>query len=517
MRELPRGTSFVQPKARAAVSTTLPSKKRSCAGEPFTLEHFEQWALRLILDNGEPWVLQDFQAGFIEDIFGGAPENWLVEPEGNGKTTLIAGLGLYGLRFAPDANIPVAASSRDQAKVLYLQAKGFLQRSSLNEPGVSFEAFDGYKRIDIRTPGKTKRGEVAGFIQVHAADAGTGDGVIPFPYAFVDELHRHRSMSLYETWRGKVGKRGAQIVTISIGGEAGSAFEETRDRVRQETPVLERRPGFIRCVSDEAVFHEYALEEGADPEDMEAVKRCNPLSTITTETLAAKRRSPTMSPSHWARFTCNLATRSLVAAIAESEWHDAATSEPIPDDVDVWLGLDVGFQWDTTALVPFAWISDTHRQFGPATVLEPPGGGEQLDVRVIKRAVVEMQARYRVSTVVMDSSRAEDIAAWMSDELGLTVVYRAQTFKPQAEDYERFMAALRQGWLLHAGDAGLRRHALNAVTKLLPDGGAKFGRSSESRLGRQDSRVIDALVAAAMVHSVRCEPPTPVYRTRSRS
>lgn len=481
------------------------SRRSRLPGKPFELEHFEAWARRLILDSGEPWVLEDFQRVFIEDLFGGAKENLLVIGEGNGKTTLVAGLALYGLRFAADALIPVAASSRDQARIMYRQAKGFVRRSKLDEAGMWFEAFDGYKRIDLRGPGLTKRGEVLGSIEIHAADAGTADGVIPFPYSFLDELHRARGMELYETWRGKLDKRGAQQIGISTGGVAGSEFEELRERVRQETPIVERRPGFTRCRSAAMSFHEYALEEGADPMDMEAVKRCNPLPSITVESLGAKRSSPTMSAHHWARFVCNVATRSGAAAIAESEWHDAATAEEIPADVNVWVGLDVGFQHDTTALVPLGWVSDEKRILGPAVVLTPPEGGEQLDVRLIKRSFEELCAKHRVTTVVMDSSRAEDIAAWLSDELGLEVIYRAQTSKPQGEDYERFMLALRQGWLRHSGDVGLRRHALNAVTKLLDGGGAKFARPSDSRTGNQSMRVIDALVAAAMVHSVRSE------------
>lgn len=467
------------------------------------------WSGRLVLDSGEPWRIEPFQESFVEDLFSGRKENLLVVPEGNGKTTLIAAIALYGLRFADGAMIPVAASSRDQARIMYRQAKGFLRRSRLDDPGFWFEPFDGYRRIDLRGPGATKRGEVLGSIEIHAADAGSGDGIIPFPYSLLDELHRHRNLDLYETWRGKLDKRGAQQVAISTAGEAGGLFEEMRERVRQETPVVERRPGFVRCVSDELVLHEFALEEGADQDDMAAVKRANPLPSITVESLASKRRSPTMSSHHWARMVCNVAARSGVSAIAESEWHDAATSEPIPDEAEVWVGLDVAFQRDTTALVPLWWKSAEHRQFGPAVILEPPEGGEQLDVRLIKRAFVEMQTRYRVSTVVMDRSRAEDIAAWLSDELGLDVVYRAQSTAPKAEDYERFMAALRQGWIRHAGDSGLRRHALNAVTKLLPDGGAKFARPHDSRTGQQHGRVVDALDAAAMVHSVRCEPQAP--------
>lgn len=479
------------------------SAKHRLPGSPFELEHFEAWASRLVLDNGEPWVLEDFQREFVEDVFTGTRECWLIVPEGNGKTTLIAGLGLYGLRFAPDALIPVAASSRDQARIMYRQAKGFLRRSKLDDPGFSFEAFDGYRRVDLRVPGKTKRGEVAGSIEIHAADAGTGDGIIPFPYAFLDELHRHRSLDLYETWRGKLDKRGAQIVTISTAGESGGSFEETRERVRQETPVVVRVPGFTRCRSGEVVFHEYALEEGADPDDMGSVKACNPLPSITEETLGAKRRSPTMTVQHWARFVCNVPTRSTAAAIQEREWFEAATSEPFPD-VDTWVGIDVGWRWDTTALVPLAWVADDHRRLGPAVILEPPQDGSSLHPDVFKRAFMELASRHRVSTVVMDTNRAEDLAAWLSDELGLRVFDRAQTSKPQAEDFERFMEALRQGWLRHSGDEGLRRHALNAMSRLLPDGGAKFVRQSETRQGgRQDVRVIDALIAAAMVHSVR--------------
>lgn len=481
------------------------------AAAPFTIEHFEEWAQRLILDNGEPWKLEPFQRAFIEDVFGmgAGSECWLIVPEGNGKTTLIAGLALYALRFHPDALIPVAASTRDQARIMYRQAKGFLRRSELDDNGYWFEPFDGYRRIDLRGPGKTKRGEVLGSIEVHAADAGAGDGIIPSPFAFLDELHRHRSLDLYETWRGKLDKRDAQIVTISTAGEAGGEFEQARERVRQETPSVIREPGFTLCRSSRLVLHEWALEEGGDPDEMAVVKRCNPLPSITEATLGAKRSSPTMTSAHWGRFVCNVPMREGSAAIQELEWHNAATTEEIPRDAEVWLGLDVGWRHDTTAFVPLWWRDDQYRLLGPAVIVEPPGDGSSTHPDVVKLAYAQFSSRFAITTVVMDTNRAEDISAWLSDQ-GVFVVDRAQTNKPQSEDYERFMQALRQGWLLHSGDAGLRRHALNAVMRLLPDGGAKFGRRDESRSGRNETRVIDALIAAAMVHSVRSEwqPPT---------
>ena len=492
-----------------------PRRETQALGEPFTLEHFRGWARRLVLDSGVPWELEEFQEAFVEDVFSGVKECWLVVPEGNGKTTLIAGLGLYGLRFSSDALIPVAASSRDQARIMYRQAKGFLRRSRLDDPGFSFEAFDGYRRIDLRGPGKTKRGEVLGSIEIHAADAGTGDGIIPAPYAFLDELHRHRSLDLYETWRGKLDKRGAQIVTISTAGEAGGHFEEMRERVRQETPVVGVRRGFRRCVSGEVVLHEYALEEGGDPSDMEAVKACNPLPSITVESLGSKRASPTMTPQHWSRFVCNVATRSVLSAVTQTEWDAAESAEVIPEGVPVWAGLDVAWKWDTTALVPLWWRDDRFRLLGPASILEPPRDGHSLDPRRVEAALVAAHGRNPLHTVVMDTSRAEQLADWISSELGATVIDRPQSVKYAVEDYERFMEALRNGWLWHTGDRGLRRHVFNAVARLLPGGDARFDRPSTSRQGGdQDRRVIDALSAAAMVHSWAAAGADSVYEQR---
>jgi phage terminase large subunit-like protein len=68
-------------------------------------------------------------------------------------------------------------------------------------------------------------------IQVFASDDRTGDGVIPGGIAILDELHRHRDLKLYETWKGKLKKRDAQIIVISTAGEVGSEFEEERTAV----------------------------------------------------------------------------------------------------------------------------------------------------------------------------------------------------------------------------------------------------------------------------------------------
>jgi phage terminase large subunit-like protein len=190
--------------------------------------------------------------------------------------------------------------------------------------------------------------------------------------------------------------------------------------------------------------------------------------------------------------------------VTEKEWHDAATEDRIPEGEPVWIGLDLGWKFDTTAAVPF-WPRDPeYRLFGPATILTPPRDGSNMDPRLVEDALRALHARNPFVRVVMDMTKGEQLASWIEAEFGCPVVDRNQHIPMQALDYAKFMEALREGWLRHTGDPGLTRHVLNATSRMLPQGDIVFSRPSESRFGRktvQETREIDALVAAAMVHS----------------
>jgi phage terminase large subunit-like protein len=219
---------------------------------PFTLPHFRAWASDLILDTGESWHLEDFQEAFASDLFAGFAEAWLIVPEGNGKTTTLAGMALYHAEHKPFAAVPVAAASREQAEILYRQAEGFVLRSEmLHRPVHSiiqaakgkrktdvprFLCLEGYRRINHHAGGR---------IQVFAADDRTGDGIIP-TLGIIDEPHRLRDLSLYRTWAGKIAKRDGQLATISTSGEPGSDFEETRERIREAATERKADGSFTR-------------------------------------------------------------------------------------------------------------------------------------------------------------------------------------------------------------------------------------------------------------------------------
>lgn len=482
--------------AKSAPRQARPSRTAHKPLQPFTVDHFRRYAGLLKLDNGEFWVPEDFQLEFAADVFSGVPELWLVVPEGNGKTTLLSGIALYHGDYTPSPTVLLGARSRDQCGLLLGQSIGFVRRS----PGFGdrFRCYEGYRKIGCLRTGGT--------IQVYASDEATGDGVIP-TLALLDELHRHKSLTLYRTWLGKLPKRGGQLIAISTAGEPGSEFEEARRSFRLGSPdVTRKRNGrHIRAASRLAVLHDFALTDDDDPDDLSAVKDANPFSGITEAVLRDKRESPTFKASHWRRMVCNVATRTEAVAVGEAEWFGAEVERELARGVlcDC-LGLDIGWKWDCTALAPWFPI-DEGLLLGRSTIITPPRDNNSLDPSEIRDAIEELHDLHPIRQVAMDITAANEIAHWLEHELDIQVVEVNQKTPSKAACAGSFLEGLRTGRLKHVNDPEMTRHVMNAVAKDLGDGSVKFVRPRASRTvddEEQQRRVIDGLDAAAMGYFV---------------
>jgi hypothetical protein len=161
-----------------------------------TVQHFREWALGLVLDTGEQWVLEDFQAAFVGDVFKGYPEAWLVVPEENTKTTTAAGLALYHGEHRPTAAVAIAAASKEQPAGCTVRRR---VRAALPR----------LRRIWKRRRGcggsRTPRAGGGSMIGVFSADDRRG-------WCDPDVVHHRRAApaprpQAYRVWRG-VGKRG---------------------------------------------------------------------------------------------------------------------------------------------------------------------------------------------------------------------------------------------------------------------------------------------------------------------
>jgi phage terminase large subunit-like protein len=462
------------------------------AAKPFTLEHFRRWAADVLLDTQEPWEVEGFQADFLEDVFVGTPECWFVIPEGNGKTTLTAGLALYHCQFTPSARVPWAASSRDQAEIGYDVAQALVFRSPALRP--LFKCLEGYRRIRCDSMGSR--------IQVFAADDRTGDGIIP-TLCILDELHRHRDLKLYRTWRGKLGKRGAQIVTISTAGEPGGDFEETRERIRKgATAVVEKKGDtLVRVCSPQLVLHEWAVPEKGDVEDLALVKRANPFSGITEESLREKRASETMILSHWRRFTCNLPTPSDQDMFVEdADWDALGGGDEVADGAKVCLGADGSRTWDTTVV---AWASvavDGRIDVGANvfSVREEAAHhtlhhGGKIDFDDVEAFVIDQFDRFSVYEVAYDPKyldRSMEIVEMRLPESRITAVEPSS--KHMRDALQEFYSVVAEGRLRHNDDEVLAAHLANTR--------AERGFSGEiRRVAKIDPRKpIDAVPALAL-------------------
>src|SRR3954453_1573008 len=130
-----------------------------------------------ILDLG----LEDFQVDIAREVFLPRRETVILVPRGNGKSTLLAAIGLWHLLSADRPQAVVGAASREQAGVLFDIVRDLAAHPAISRRGE-------ITRREIRTAN--------GWLRVVASDGPKQHGLI-LSLAIVDELHAHRDGELY--------------------------------------------------------------------------------------------------------------------------------------------------------------------------------------------------------------------------------------------------------------------------------------------------------------------------------
>jgi len=457
------------------------------------MEDFAGFCRELRLDSGEPLVLEPFQRTMLADFFAGTRETLILLPKKQGKTTLLSALALFHLSTTEDAECVIAAASRDQASIMLRQASGFIRRSEALQTRLSVKA----REIEHRTLG--------GRVRVLASDVDTADGVIP-TLALVDELHRFKDSELYGVFRDGLGPRGGRMVTIST---AGWDRESTLWKLRQKALELgaHRDGSYLHTRSPDGGFalHEWSLVEGIDDvDDLDAVKRANPLSTTTVELLRERHDSPSTTSWQWQRFACNLWTAAEASWLPPGAWE--ALGDPnaeIPDGAAVWLGIDVGLKRDSSAVVAVHRRGDD-RCVVNARVLDPPAGGA-LDILAVESAVREAAHRWQVLGAAFDPMMFVHSAAVLGDE-GIFMIEYPQGSRMVAGSAQLYEAIVG-GLLVHAGDPVLASHVAAGVTTDTDRGWRLTKRRARDK--------IDALIALVMAYDVaRREPKAPRMQSK---
>ena len=301
---------------------------------------------------GRLLVLDPWQCFIVTTVFGWVHratglrrfrEAYIEVPRKNGKSLVSAGIGLYMLSADGEqgAEVYSAATTRDQARIVFDDAKGMAERT----PDMRT-----YLGVAILTHSITVAHTSSKFSPL-AAEASTQDG-LNVHCAVIDELHAHKKRDLYDvidTARGAREQSLLWLITTAGTDRSGICYE----RRTHITKVLDR------VIDDPTMFGIiYTIDEKDDPFDPSTWGKANPnwmVSVLPDDMEAAARKAAAM-PSALNNF---LTKRLNVWVNGESPWMDMRAWERCADPAmqisdfageRCWMGLDLAQKKDFAAL-----------------------------------------------------------------------------------------------------------------------------------------------------------------------
>jgi len=177
--------------------------------ETFCKHSKGQWA-------GKPVLLDLWQKAIIQTVFGFVDEKgfrkyrevFIIVARKNGKSTLLSAIGLYML-FADGeggAQVCCVAAKKDQARIVFEEAKNMVLQSSLLKKHIKKRKSDLYVDLTFST------------FEPLASDSNTLDG-LNMHCGILDEIHAWKDRNIYDVSKQSMGARQQPLLfTISTAG-----------------------------------------------------------------------------------------------------------------------------------------------------------------------------------------------------------------------------------------------------------------------------------------------------------
>jgi phage terminase large subunit-like protein len=461
------------------------------------------------LKAGQPFILDPWQQFIVGSLFGWISADgtrrfrtaYLEVGKGNGKTPLLAGIGLYLLvaDHEPSAEIYCAAFSSDQARVLFRDAERFVE----NSPSL---------RKKIRASvGNLAVPETFSFFRPVSSEHRTLDGKRVHG-GLIDELHEHPTSLVMDKIRaGTKGRTQALVIAITNAGfDRTSVCWHHHELSRQ---VLEG------SVENESWFaYVCGVDDADDPlSDESCWIKANPNLGVSIprkylkEQVDEANAMPTKANLVLRLNFCQWTTAET-RAIDMQQWF---ACPPVPSESALigavrFAGLDIGQSDDITAFVIVWVLADSRVAIKPRFWL-PSGALEQYptrpydswrragaleitpglvtDLDLVERAVLDDCRRYGVKELAYDKRFAQQLAQHLTGQ-GVMMIDTAQGF-PLNEALVKLFALIAEGKLCHPRNPVLDWMAGNCVTV--------NGRLGEVRLAKERAAdKIDGISALAM-------------------
>lgn len=426
-----------------------------------------------------PGGLRPFQRAFVRELFRTSGDRPAYDaallglPRGNGKTELAAAVALF-LAFGegrPEAEVILAAPSREQAMHAFTSARRMLRRSEALEARLKVQP--GYRRIyDERTDS---------VIQLVSAEARLQHGLRPTG-VIIDEMWALRDRELWEALVGGLAKRpDSLLLAISTAGYSDDSL--LAEECRRGEAGEDRRFLFR--------WHGLAKDAEADYRSAATWRKANPALACRDPFLTAAGLQASvvkMRESEFRRWHLNQWTDADQPWLTTEMWDACAEPAEIPEgSTGVVLAIDAAIRHDSTAAVLVR--RDDDGTYHAAFRFWEPDRDRDVDLGHVEAYVREVGKRYPRLRIVYDP-----YLFWRSAQLleaeGITGLEFPQNDSRMVPASEGLYAVVSGGLLRHGGDAVARRHALATVARSTPRG---------VRIGKDARRAPnDAVVALAM-------------------
>jgi phage terminase large subunit-like protein len=411
------------------------------------------------------------------------PRQGLVSvPAGNGKSTLAAALGLYGLLAdrTEGAQVICVASDERQARIILNTARRMVEL----DPAL-------YARVQIYKDHLSEPHTDSTLFAL-PADPGALQGWDP-SLAIVDELHVVTD-DVFEAMSARAGKRDRSLLlAISTPPPIGS------DGVMRRLVDHGRENLSTHKVPDPSFyFREFAAPQGCEVDDEAAWAVANPaLDDFLHRDALRATLPPKMREAAFRRYRLGQWVTLDGSWLPDGAWERCRIMETrvseIPDGAEVTLGFDGSFSGDCTALVAVTVADRPHVHL--VQLWEAPEGSRDWRVPIleVEDAIRAACRRWRVLEVAADPYRWARSLELLDSE-GITVGEYPQGPARMGPATSRFYSAVVDQLLTHDGAPALARHVANAILKEDSRGARLAKEHKDSR------RRIDAAVAAVMAH-----------------
>ncbi len=463
------GRSFYPADNLCAFIERLPHVKGPLAGESITLEPWQIFILSTVFG----WVKGDGKRRFRR--------SYIEVPRGNAKSTLSSAVALYMLAADGEGGAEVysLATTRDQARIVFGDAQTMARRSAGFRS--RFAVNVGAHNMHVLASGSK--------FEALSAEGSTLDG-LNIHFGCVDELHAHKTRTVYDVVETGTGKRDNSllwVITTAGSNRAGICYEARTFVTKLLNGVFE----------DDTQFGiVYGLDDGDDWTTENALVKANPNWGISVrpEILGPLQAKAMQLPSA----VNNFKTKHLNEWVnADTAWMDMRAWDTCGDsslDIEAftgqpcWVGLDLASKTDVAALMlmfQHPEISDAYVVFGkyylPEDTVQAAGNsqypgwmrtgrltvtpGNVIDFGWIEADLLDLVLRFAVQAVAFDPFQATQLSTRMLAE-GLPMIEVRPTVLNFSEPMKTLEALVLQRKLVHDGDPVLTWMASNVVAHL---------------------------------------------------